>query len=319
MSPQEEARAEQVRAEQVRAEQVESRAEEAQAEEAQAPPERRVIFAMGGGGFTMEPSNPLLDDFVLSLASLHTRAPAREPRILFLPTASGDTAAQIAAFHARFSDRLCVAEHLSLFRLRELRRPLAEIVLSQNILYVGGGSMRNLLAIWRAHDLDRLLISAWRHGIVLAGISAGAMCWFDGGITRSSGSPEPLSGLGLLSGSLTVHADGEPERLPVWLAAVRDGALPGGWAVDDGVGLLFCGERLTRIVSSRPGAGAQRVDQVAGELVRHRLAPELLGATDPAAGDVSPPSQDEDVQELRRVQRLRRGIAGERGGRLGGS
>ncbi len=230
----------------------------------EAPPEQRVIFAMGGGGFTMEPSNPLLDDFVLSLAPESARTGAREPRILFLPTASGDTAAQIAAFHARYTDRLCVAEHLSLFRLHELRRPLQEIVFSQDILYVGGGSMRNLLAIWRAHDLDRLLIEAWRRGIVLAGISAGAMCWFEGGISRSSGPPEALAGLGLLEGSLTVHADGEPERLPVWLAAVRDGVLPGGWALDDGVGLLFAGERLERVVSSRPGAGAQRVDQVAG-------------------------------------------------------
>jgi peptidase E len=274
------------------------------------PPAQRQIFAMGGGGFTMEPSNPLLDDFVLSLC--HNTSPratpaTREPRIMFLPTASGDTAAQIAAFHARFADRHCVAEHLSLFRLRELRRPLEELVLSQDILYVGGGSMRNLLAIWRAHDLDRLLISAWQRGIVLAGISAGAMCWFAGGITRSSGAPEPLAGLGLLEGSLTVHADGEPERLPVWLAAVRDGLLPGGWSLDDGVGLLFAGAHLQRIVSSRPGASAQRVDQVAGELVRRRLQPELLGTGDPAA---IPPSLDEDVQELRRVQRLRRTIGG---------
>jgi peptidase E len=281
----------------------------------EAPTEQRLIFAMGGGGFTMEPSNPLLDDFVLSLASPRTSASTREPRILFLPTASGDTAAQIAAFHARFADRHCVAEHLSLFRLHELRRPLEEILLSQDVLYVGGGSMRNLLAIWHAHDLDRLLISAWRRGIVLAGISAGAMCWFEGGITRSSGPPEPLSGLGLLEGSLTVHADGEPERLPVWLAAVRDGILPGGWSLDDGVGLLFAGTRLRRIVSSRPGASAQRVDQVAGELVRNRLAPELLGETG-ATGLHS--SLDEDVQELRRVQRLRRTISGPRGGRLGG-
>jgi dipeptidase E len=282
----------------------------------EAPSERRLIFAMGGGGFTMEPSNPLLDDFVLSLAPARTSARAREPRILFLPTASGDTTAQIAAFHARFADRHCVAEHLSLFRLHELRGPLEEIVLSQDVLYVGGGSMRNLLAIWRAHDLDRLLIRAWRRGIVLAGISAGAMCWFEGGITRSSGRPEPLAGLGLLEGSLTVHADGEPERLPVWLAAVRDGALPGGWSLEDGVGLLFAGTRLRRIVSSRPGASAQRVDLLAGELVRNRLAPELLGTGDPAA---APPSVDEDVQELRRVQRLRRTIAGPRGGRIGGS
>jgi peptidase E len=263
--------------------------------------EGRLIFAMGGGGFTMEPNNPLLDDFVLSLT------PAKQPRVLFLPTASGDTTAQINAFQARFADRMCSPEHLSLFRLRDAKRPLEEIVLAQDIIYVGGGSMRNLLAIWQAHGLDRLLVQAWRAGTVLAGLSAGAMCWFQGGVSRSSGPPEALAGLGLLDGSLTVHTDGEPERLPVWLAAVRDGTLPGGWAVDDGVGLLFRGPLLERIVSSRPGAGAQRVDQVAGELVRHRLDPELLGANaHTALGGF-----DEDVQELRRVNRLRRGI-GER-------
>jgi dipeptidase E len=267
------------------------------AEEADEP----QLLALGGGGFTMEPTNPLLDDFVLSL----TRA--KEPRILFLPTASGDTSAQIHAFHGRFADRLCVAEHLSLFRLGEARRPLEEIVLEQDIVYVGGGSMRNLLAIWRAHGLDELLEQAWRSGVLLAGLSAGAMCWFEGGITRSSGPPAPMAGLGLLEGSLTVHADGEPERLPVWLSSVRNGALPGGWAVDDGVGLLFRGQQLQRVVSSRPGAGAQRVDQVAGELVRHRLTPELLGEQflDVLGG------LDEDVQELRRVNRLRRGMLGE--------
>jgi peptidase E len=267
--------------------------------ETQGKPER-LIFAMGGGGFTMEPNNPLLDDFVLGLAG------AREPRILFLPTAAGDTTAQINAFQARFADRTCVAEHLSLFRLRDCKRPLGEIVLEQDIVYAGGGSMRNMLAIWRAHGLDRLLGEAWRRGIVLVGLSAGAMCWFEGGITRSSGPPAPIAGLGLLAGSLTVHADGEPERLPAWLASVRDGTLPGGWAVDDGVGLLFRRQRLERVVSSRPGAGAQRVDAIAGELVRHRIEPELLG--DDRQGPLG--GTDEAVQELRRVNRLRRGIAG---------
>jgi len=268
-----------------------------------APMEERTVFAMGGGGFAMEPSNPLLDDYVLGL----TRA--KQPRILFLPTASGDTTAQINAFRARFADRTCVAEHLSLFRLRDAKQPLEDAVLSQDIIYVGGGSMRNLLAIWQAHGLDKLLVEAWRRGTVLAGLSAGAMCWFQGGVTRSSGAPEPIAGLGLLEGSLTVHADGEPERLPVWLASVRDGALPGGWALDDGVGLLIRGRRPVRLVSSRPGAGAQRVVAIAGELVRHRLEPELLGDEDQGAlGYV-----DEAVQELRRVRRMRLGMAGERG------
>jgi dipeptidase E len=259
----------------------------------------RRIFAMGGGGFTMEPNNPLLDDFVLSLTN------AKAPRVLFLPTASGDTTVQINAFKARFADRLCTPEHLSLFRLQDAKRPLEEIVLEQDIIYVGGGSMRNLLAIWHAHGLDKLLVQAWRAGTVLAGLSAGAMCWFQGGVTRSSGPPEPLAGLGLLEGSLTVHADGEPERLPVWLANVRDGTLPGGWAVEDGVGLLFCGLAMRRVVSSRPGAAAQRVDQVAGELVRHRIDPELLG--DGEAGALG--GVDEAVQELRRMHRMRRGIS----------
>lgn len=256
---------------------------------------QRQIFAMGGGGFTMEPANPLLDDFVLSLA----RAP--RPRILFLPTAAGDTTGQINAFYARFEGRGCIPDHLPLFRLADVSRPLEEIVLEQDVVYVGGGSMRNLLAIWRAHELDGMLTRAWRRGTVLAGLSAGAMCWFQGGVTRSGGAPAAMASLGLLPGSLTVHADGEPERLPVWLQSLRSGALPGGWALDDGVGLLFCGTRLQRAVSSRPGAGAQRVDAIAGELVRRRLEPELLGADErrPAI------DLDEDVQELRRVHRMR--------------
>jgi peptidase E len=259
---------------------------------------------MGGGGFTMEPANPLLDDFVLSLA------PTSRPRVLFLPTASGDETAQITAFRARFGARLCEPEHLSLFRLRDLRGSLEETILGQDIIYVGGGSMRNLLAIWRAHGLDELLCSAWQRGTVLAGLSAGAMCWFQAGITCSSGSPEPIEGLGLLAGSLTVHADGEPERLPVWLSCVREGTLPGGWALDDGVALLFGGAELVRVVSSRPGAGALRADAIAGELVRRRIPTELLGE-----GRVA--EHDESVHELRRVHRLRRegphGLAGGHG------
>jgi dipeptidase E len=257
-----------------------------------------VIFAMGGGGFTMEPTNPLLDDYVLSLTL------ASEPRILFLPTASGDERAQITAFRSRFGARECVAEHLSLFRLRGARGSLEEIVLAQDIVYVGGGSMRNLLALWCAHGLDEILCRAWRRGIVLAGLSAGAMCWFAGGITCSSGDPEPIAGLGLLDGSLTVHADGEPERLPRWLACVREGRLPGGWALDDGAGLVFVDRRLARVVSSRPGAGALRVDVVSGELVRRRLQAELLGADRAGAGAV-----DESVHELRRLRLMRQQAA----------
>jgi peptidase E len=153
---------------------------------------------------------------------------AREPRILFLPTASGDPAAQIAAFHDRYADRACAATHLSLFRLHGTRRPLRETVLEQDVIYIGGGSMRNLLAIWRAHGLDALLREAWERGVVLAGLSAGAMCWFEWGVTKSLGHPAPSPGLGFLPGSMSVHMDGEPGRLPVCRDASETGAMPPG-------------------------------------------------------------------------------------------
>ncbi|WP_205695907.1 peptidase E [Conexibacter sp. SYSU D00693] len=230
-----------------------------------------TIFAMGGGGFTSTPGDPALDALVLELCR-----DTPEPRVLFLPTASGDPREQIAAFHATFGDR-CRATHLSLFRLHGSKRPLRDVVLSQDAVYVGGGSMRNMLAIWRAHGLDGILHEAWERGIVLAGLSAGAMCWFEGGVTMSGGPPEPYEGLGFLSGSLSVHADGEPARLPVYLESVKSGRLPGGWACDDGVGLVLKGDTVERIVSARPGSTALRVDAVGGELVRRRHQPELLG------------------------------------------
>jgi peptidase E len=250
-----------------------------------------TILAMGGGGFTAQPGDPALDELVLELSG------RREPRVLFLPTASGDPSEQIGAFHATYGRRAALATVLSLFRRHGDPRSLREIVLVHDVVYVGGGSMRNLMAIWAAHGLDVVLREAWEAGIVLAGLSAGAMCWFQGGVTKSFGPPEPTAGLGFLPGSLSVHADSEPERLPHYLDAVRSGALPGGWAADDGVGLVFTGTELSRVVSARPGTAAVRVDAVGGELVRHRVEPELLGA-----GPLPTRPLPDDITEMRRTR-----------------
>ena len=244
-----------------------------------------TVLALGGGGFTMGTGDPALDELVLDLAG------GASPRILFLPTAGGDAAAQIAAFYGTFSDRPCRPQVLSLFRLHGTSTAVRDVVLQSDVVYVGGGSMRNMLAIWRAHGLDAILREAWEREIVLAGLSAGAMCWFEGGITMSAGPPEVLDGLGFLPGSLSVHADGEPQRLPVFYDAVGSGALPGGWALDDGVGLVIEGDAVKRVVSSRPGATALRVDAVGGELVRSRVQPQLLGGRKHAVPD--------DVREFR--------------------
>lgn len=244
---------------------------------------------MGGGGFTMEPDNPALDDYVLSLAT------SAMPRICLLPTASGDGEAQIRQFHATFGARACEPSHIALFRLGSRPIPLRETLLAQDVIYVGGGSMLGLLAVWRALGLDAILREAWQAGVVLAGLSAGAMCWFEWGITKSLGHPAPAPGLGFLSGSMTVHMDGEPARLPVYRAAIADGSLPAGYAADDGVGLLFRGTELQEVVSSRPGRRALRITP-AGE---EELEPRLLARPDrygPAP----------EIAEFRRVRALRR-------------
>ncbi|MGH2898729.1 MAG: Type 1 glutamine amidotransferase-like domain-containing protein [Solirubrobacteraceae bacterium] len=255
---------------------------------------------MGGGGFTSEPDNPALDDFILSLAA------ETAPRILFLPTASGDPNAQMAAFRATFGPRACEPRQLSLFRLEHDQHDLRTLILSQHIVYVGGGSMRNLLAIWREHGLDEILREAWHTGVVLAGLSAGGMCWFEHGITCSSGRPAPAPGLGLLPGSLSVHYDGQPARRPVYLDAIARGVIPAGYGADDGVGLLFEGTELARVVRSRQGARAYRVEPGEhGEPIETAIEPELLtGSTGPRSRDVP-----EDVREFRAE---RYGAAGRR-------
>jgi peptidase E len=218
--------------------------------------EPRRILAMGGGGFTMpeHDHSDALDRFVLSLTGKEV------PRICFLPTASGDPREQVTRFQERFSQWPCEPSILSLFHLgRDRIDPIAHI-LSQDALYIGGGSMRNMLAIWREHGIEDAMRTAWERGIVLAGLSAGAMCWFEGGVSMSGGQPEVVHGIGLVPGSLTVHLDGELERFPVYEEAVATGALPAGFAADDAAAVVFHGTQLAECVAARSDARVMRIE-----------------------------------------------------------
>jgi dipeptidase E len=208
---------------------------------------------MGGGGFTAGVADPALDELVLRL----TGTP--RPRLCLLPTAGGDSEYQIRRFYETYRDRLCEPSHISLFRLGRKPVPLREHLLAQDAIYVGGGSMVNLLAIWRAQGLDTILREAWEQGVVLAGLSAGSMCWFEWGVTTSSGAPQTAPGLGFLPGSNSVHHDSEPARRPVYYEAVRTGAIPPGWAVDDAAALIFHDTDLAEVVTARKLARAYEV------------------------------------------------------------
>lgn len=226
---------------------------------------------MGGGGFSMEPDNPLLDDYVLTLTQ-HAR-----PRVCFVPTASGDADSYLLRFYQAFATKECVATHLPLFR-REFA-DLCSFLCDQHVIYVGGGNTVNMLAIWRAHGVDVALREAWERGVVLCGLSAGSLCWFDEGITDSFGSGlQPLEdGLGFLAGSHCPHFDGEAERRPAYHEAVERG-MSAGYAADDGAALHFVGSDLSEVVSSRAQAAAYRVECVDGVVRETRLPVRHLGA-----------------------------------------
>lgn len=214
---------------------------------------------MGGGGFSMEPENPLLDDHLLSLAT-RRRGEGGLPRVCFVPTASGDSVEYQDRFREAFAGR-AETSTLQLFRYDELPGgDLRSFVLDQDVVYVGGGSTANLLALWRLHGLDEVLREAAEDGVVLAGVSAGMNCWFEASVTDSYGPLAPLAdGLGLLAGSACPHYDGEAERRPAYLDLVGTRRLPRGYAADDGCALVFRDGELVEAVSSRPEARAYRV------------------------------------------------------------
>jgi len=228
------------------------------------------IVAMGGGGFDAGSVGPHMEDLILSLV------PRERPRICFVPTASADDRAIVANFYDTFSLR-AEATWLPLFERRHT--DLRTLILDQDIVYVWGGNTANMLAIWRIHGLDVILREAWARGIVLAGMSAGAICWFEAGVTDSFG-PGLTSfheGLGLLPGSCCPHYDGEPLRRPTYRRLVGEG-FPAGYAVDDAAALVFAGRDLEEVVATTPEARAYRLERGADGVVEVALPTRYLGA-----------------------------------------
>jgi dipeptidase E len=230
----------------------------------------RQIIAMGGGGFSMEPDNPLLDLYILD------QVKKQKPKVCFVPTASGDSEDYISRFYKSFESHECEPSHLSLFR--PPTRDLEAYVMDKDIIYVGGGNTKNLLTLWKEWGLDAILRKAWQEGIVMAGVSAGSICWFEEGVTDSFGDGlEPLKSLGFLKGSHCPHYDGEAERRPAYERLVSTGVIQGGLAADDGAALHFIDGELPIAISSRPAAKAYQVHLADGQLKEDALQTLYLG------------------------------------------
>jgi len=234
--------------------------------------DRRQIVAFGGGGFSMERGNPLLDDYVVGLTG------KVRPKVCFLPTASGDADHYIVRFYAEFAPERADASHVTLFRRDRSVTDVRAHLLAQDLIYVGGGSLISLLGVWRAHGLDEILREAWERGIVLCGLSAGALCWFKDAITAYYGGPERVNGMGFLPWSFTAHYDTEPERRDEFRRRIEAG-MGSGYAADDGAALHFIGPRLHSVVSSREDAGAAVLRPGNSGAIEDRLEARYLGAT----------------------------------------
>lgn len=229
------------------------------------PADSPTILATSGGARmsarqTWEPA--ALTHHAVDLAGVTGRA----PKVCYLATACGDDTRLISTFYSNASRLGWQGSHLQLFTMPNVE-DMREHLLTQDVVWVWGGSVAGLLAMWRLHGLDDVFREVWQAGVVLTGVSAGSLCWHVGGTTDSFGPDlRPITnGLGLIPHSNGVHYDSEPQRRPLYQSLVADGTLPDGYATDDGVGLLYRGTEFVEALAERDDAGAYRVVRGPGD------------------------------------------------------
>lgn len=199
------------------------------------------------------------------------------PKVCFLGTATGDNPTVITSVYSALANRFR-ASHVELFAMPNIDDVRGHL-LSQDVIWVGGGSVANLLALWRLHGWDEYLREAWQAGVVLGGVSAGSICWHNGGTTDSFGPQlRPVTnGLGWLPYSNGVHYNSELQRRPLFHRLIADGTLTDGYATDDGVGLVYRGTEMVEAVADRPNCAAYRVVRGAdGAAVETVIEPRML-------------------------------------------
>ncbi len=198
-----------------------------------------------------------LTEYAIELAGVD----ARRPKVCFLATALGDDVTTVYNFYSAAQARGLEASHLALFGMPNVEN-LTEHLLAQDVVWVWGGSVAGLLAMWRLHGVDEAMRAAWQAGVVLTGVSAGSICWHTGGTTDSFGPQlRPVTnGLGLVRWSNGVHYDSEPQRRPLFQSLIADGTLPAGYATDDGAGVLYRGTEYVEAVTEQDGKHAYFVE-----------------------------------------------------------
>lgn len=229
----------------------------------------KQIVALGGGMFSMEPENGLLDKYILNLV------PKERPKICFLGTASNDGKEYREMFYNFFENQQCEPSHLSLIHPP---KDIEAFIMDKDIIHVGGGNTKLIIDTWKKHGVDKIMRKAWESGIILSGMSAGAICWFDDGITNPApGKLTRLPCLGLLNGSFCPHYDERAELRDAFHKLILSGTIEEGYGVEDSAAIHFIGAEPVRVITSRPGANAFKVRKIRNKIVDTPMETVYLG------------------------------------------
>ncbi|MEO8448133.1 MAG: Type 1 glutamine amidotransferase-like domain-containing protein [bacterium] len=229
----------------------------------------KQILALGGGMFSMEPENGMLDKYLLNLI------PKERPRICFLGTASNDGMEYRDMFYNFFRNEQCEPSHLSLL---DPPKNIEEFIMDKDIIHVGGGNTKLIVDQWKKSGLDKIMRKAYDNGIVLSGMSAGAICWFEDGITNPSpGKLTLLPCLGLLDGSFCPHYDERAELRSAFHKLILSDVIQSGYGAEDGAAIHFVDGEPIRVVTSRPGVTAYKVRKSRSKVIEEPMKAIYLG------------------------------------------
>jgi len=203
----------------------------------------RNIIAIGGGGFGANPGQGIIEDYILK------QTKKKNPKICFIPTATGDNEAYKVNYYSTFTNLDCCPTHLDFFK----RTPdLKDLIFNQDVIFVGGGNTKSMLAVWKEWGLDKILKKAYKNGVVMSGVSAGAICWFQNGITDSWASGlKIMPCLNFIKGTCCPHYDEEPERRPAVKKLLLSNKTKDVFAVDGGAALHIKDEKIFKSVVFR--------------------------------------------------------------------
>lgn len=235
---------------------------------------KQQIIAIGGGSFSrfgiFSEANSLMERYFLQQTG------KKKPSICFIPTASGENPNYIIDFYRFFGYLDCKPSHLSLFE--PPTSDLESFILEKDAIYIGGGNTKSMLALWKEWKLDQFLKKAWKSGIVLGGVSAGSICWFEEGVTDSiPGDLTALKCLGFLKGSSCPHYNGEKKRRPSFQKLIKNDEIGNGIAIDDFTALHYINKRLEKVVRSMHKGSAYKVFKKNNEIIEERIESVYIG------------------------------------------